>query len=190
MHTVHHTDAFILKIRPAGEANVRVWLFTRDFGLIVASVQGVRKQGAKLQMQLSEYSLVTIDLVRGRDVWRLVSITQLDAPLLDPEKVKAGRVLARTFTAVERFCQGEEIHHELFEHLRALFNCFARKDIDQSSLDTLSLWRVMLLLGYSTEEEDSELLDAPLLETTIKLTPAKKKRLIARVSETIEHTHL
>ena len=117
MHTVHHTDAFILKIEPSGEANVRVWLFTKSFGLVVATVQGVRKQGAKLQMHLSPYSLIHTDLVRGKDVWRLVSIKEITNPFIGKDPNGLGRAYVRTLSVVERFCHGEEAHLALFNHL-------------------------------------------------------------------------
>ena len=107
MHIVHHTDSFILKVQSAGEANSRVWLFTKDFGLVVAMVQGVRKQGAKLQMHLSEYSFIGADLVRGRDVWRLVSVSGEGNPFIDKNLNGLGRAFVRTLSAVERFCHGE-----------------------------------------------------------------------------------
>jgi recombinational DNA repair protein (RecF pathway) len=191
MHAVHHTEAFILRVRPAGEANIRVWLFTRDFGLVIAVVQGVRKQGAKLQMQLSEYSYISVDLVRGRDVWRLVSAVQIEAPLLLQKKIKRGRIVVRTLTAVERFCHGEEVNLPLFEHLQSLFACFDDKDVDASSLDTVSLWRVMVHLGYSSAgDDDGNFLDMPLSDAARILTPSKRKSFIKNVGETIAQTHL
>lgn len=55
MHPIHHTEAIIIRSEPANEANKRIWLLTREFGLLIVMVQGVRKSTAKLQSQLTDY---------------------------------------------------------------------------------------------------------------------------------------
>src|SRR4051812_4566548 len=81
MHAIHHTDAIVIKSLPAGEANKRVWLFTREFGYIATVMQGVRKGGAKLQGQVIDYAFITADIIKGKEVWRLVSATTQKNPL-------------------------------------------------------------------------------------------------------------
>jgi len=191
MHTVHHTDSFILKSTPSGEASRRVWLFTREFGLVVASVQGVRKQGAKLQMQLAEYSFVATDLVRGKDVWRLVTVSEIVAPLLSGKKTALARGYVRTLAAVERFCHGEEINPQLFEHLLECIGTLSGADLDAKSFDTVSLWKVLAALGYiSVEEEDRHLYTMPFEEAVRSINIETRSRLIKEINETIKQTHL
>jgi len=191
MHTVHHTDAFIVKSQPAGEANRRIWLFTRDFGLVVAMVQGVRKQGAKLQMQLSDYSLASVDLVKGKEVWRLVSASLESAPLMQEPRAPFARGFVRTLSAVERFCQGEDPHPELFDHLRECLEALNRGEGEAGAYDSLSLWKVMVLLGYvAVLEEDEALYRAPLADAVRAIDAATKRRIVQEVNETIKQTHL
>ncbi len=191
MHVVHHTDAFILKVQPLGEANVRVWLFTRTFGLVIAVAQGVRKQGAKLQMQLSDYAFIAADLVRGKDLWRLTSATALHTPLLEKHASGFGRSYVRTLSALERFCHGEEANEPLFAHLEASCAALEAPAVDERSLDTISLWKVMALLGYlSIEREEESLFSLPLPEAAQALSSEKRSRLIQKINHVIKETHL
>jgi DNA repair protein RecO len=190
MHIVHHTDAFILKTTPAGEANKFVWLFTREFGLIMATVQGVRKSGAKLSMHLSEYSLASVDLVQGKDVWRLVNIVQIQNPFLGHYHGELGRSYVRTLAAVQRFCQGEERHEELFDHLASCLNSLA-DNLDAKSFDTLSLWRVMVLLGYGAVPDPYQnLLLSPFTDAVRELTPQARTQLVRDMNTVIKEGQL
>jgi recombinational DNA repair protein (RecF pathway) len=205
MHTIHHTDAFIIKVTPTGEANARAWLFTRALGLVVATVQGVRKSGSKLSMQLSEYSFATVDLVRGKDVWRLVNIAHTSNPFLknsldknesiSTERYVFGRSFVRTLAAVERFCQGEEAHEELFDHLVSCFEVIQTASVDQSldpkSFDALSVWKVLVLLGYGVVPDPyQEYFSFPLSTATRTLTPDTRIQLVREVNAIIKETQL
>ncbi len=191
MHTIHHTHAFVLRQAESGEANRRVWLFTEEFGLVVAVVQGVRKVGAKLQMQLVDYAFVSVDLVRGRDVWRLVSISSAHAPLLHEPRKTLARSFVRSLGAVERFCHGEEANPALFAHLVACQNLLGESGLDERAYDTVSLWKVMTILGYgSVTPEVQPLFEAPLREAVQMLTDTARKQLVRDINEVIEHTHL
>lgn len=191
MHTVHHSAAIILKSVPTGEANRLVSLFTRDFGRIVATVQGVRKQGAKLQMQLREYTFVSVDLVKGKDMWRLVSVAESYNPLRNVLYSDLARSFVRTLAAIERFCHGEERNDELFDHLEACAHCVADGTHDAVTLDTVSIWRVLVILGYSAvEKKDEPLYTMPFRDALADMTIQTRSRLIRRVNKVITHTHL
>lgn len=190
MHTVHHTDAVILKSVPAGEANRRVWLFTKEFGLVVATIQGVRKQGSKLQMNLIEYSFVSIDMVKGKDTWRLISLALLSQPLEKKVNDPLARSYVRTLAAVERFCQGEERNDELYNHLVSCSNSL-NGEFDPLSLDTVSIWKVLVLLGYCPVEPNHKwLVTTSLQEAVQKIDTATRDILIATTNKTIRETHL
>lgn len=191
MHTIHHTDAFIVKQQPSGEANSRVWLFTELFGLVVASVQGVRKAGAKLAMHTTEYGLASVDLVRGKEVWRLISAKEIEHPFMGKDTRGLGRAYVRVLGIVERFCQGEEPHPELFSHLKECLSLLSIQILDARLFDTISLWKVMVLLGYiAVSKEDEQFFTLPLQEAVTRLDEVAAKRLIAQTNDAITQTHL
>src|ERR1035437_5747826 len=76
MHHIYHTEGIILGSRNFSEAGRYYSIFTRDLGMISASAQGVRKMSSKLRYVLQDYSYVKVDLVRGKDFWRLTSASK------------------------------------------------------------------------------------------------------------------
>lgn len=192
MHTIYHTEAFVLRQVESGEANARVWLFTRELGLIVATVQGIRKSGAKLRSQLINYSTVSVDLVRGRDVWRLTSATLIENPLSGRTRSLHARAYVRILGAVYRFLAEEgEPHEQIFTHLLECRDMLLREDIDTQGYDTLGIWRVLVHLGYIAVPLDMPWLqNAPFREVTAKLTPPILKTLRADAERAITHAHL
>ena len=68
MHHKFHTDALIVGSAVFGEANKVYELFTRDFGMIRASAQGVRLAKSKLKYALQDLSYVRVDLVQGKGI--------------------------------------------------------------------------------------------------------------------------
>ncbi len=191
MHAIHHTKAVILKSAPAAEANKRFWLFTKDFGLVVAVAQGVRKPEAKLRGQTPDYSFISADLVRGKEVWRMVSAVLDDEPVRGRVRDPLTRSFVRTLATLERFLAGEAPHEELFSHLRSCADCLVEGGYDVVAFDTISIWRTLVLLGYiAVAGGDEELLMLPLGDAIRATDAATSKRLIREVQQAITETHL
>mgnify|MGYP001558308420 CR=1 FL=1 len=190
MHPIHHTEAFVLKSLESGEANKRVWLFTKEYGLIVATVQGVRKSGAKLCSHIIDYTYINADIVKGRDVWRLTSAQVRNNPFTgDYDKLRA-RSYIRALSLVERFCTEEGPEPKLFEHLLSAMETIDRLSNNPGFFDTIVLWKVLVLLGYLELTADlEELFFTPLLKA-IDLPESVNKHLIKDVTDAINRTHL
>ena len=76
MYHIHHTEGIILGSKNFGEAGRYYFIFTRDLGMIYASAQGVRKMSSKLRYILQDFSYIKIDLVKGKDFWRVASASK------------------------------------------------------------------------------------------------------------------
>src|ERR1035437_6360155 len=76
MHHIHHTEGIILGSRNYGEAGKCFYVFTRDLGMVYASAQGVRKMSSKLRFVLQDFAYIKIDLVQGKDFWRVTSASK------------------------------------------------------------------------------------------------------------------
>jgi recombinational DNA repair protein (RecF pathway) len=200
MHTIYHTEAIIIRSEPAGEANKRVWLFTQELGLIIATVQGVRKPSAKLQSHITDYTLVSADLIKGKNNWRLISAAFMDSAIGGSTRAPLARAYVRTLNFLERFLIGEGTHPELFNHIVELAeivksnNGQARLNgaVGQARfLDALSLWKMLALLGYiSVEPQDAPLFNLSLRDAAAQLTDAKVTSLVKSATESISHSHL
>ncbi|HWC57333.1 MAG TPA: recombination protein O N-terminal domain-containing protein [Candidatus Paceibacterota bacterium] len=189
MHTIHHTDAVITKIADYRETSKRVWLFTRDFGLIIAVVQGVRNQGAKLQMHLREYALVRADIVRGREVWRLTGV-HVHSEVLLLGRSPRNRAYVRLLSFIQRFVVGEDPHPELFAHVVAVAQSLPMLS-GHREMDALALWRALALLGYiAVTPRDEALLTSPFVEATVSLDNATLRQCILQADSAIAQSHL
>ena len=191
MHTIHHTKAVILRSQPTREADKMYWLFTEDFGLVVAVATGVRKAGSKLAGQLVDYSFVESDLVKGRDVWRLISATSICAPLAGQTQHPLARAYVRILGAVDRFVIDEGVHGDIFATLREAGDMVGGAYTDAKRFDTLVIWRILVSLGYiGVDLLDQQLYATPLLGALASLDDAQTTAMIERVNMTIKETHL
>ena len=108
MHHIYHTEGIILGSKNYGEAGKYYPIFTRDLGMIYASAQGVRKISSKLRFVLQDFSYIKIDLVQGKDFWRVTSASKtnkLEQLLKDKETFlivsNIGKLLKRLLAGVE-----------------------------------------------------------------------------------------
>ena len=76
MHHIYHTEGIILESRNFDEAGKYYFIFTRDFGMILASAQGVRKISSKLRFVLQDFAYLKIDLVKGKDFWKVTNASK------------------------------------------------------------------------------------------------------------------
>ncbi len=190
MHPIIHTEAFVLKSTESGEANKRVWLFTREFGVVVATVQGVRKSGAKLRSHIVDYTYIHVDLVKGREVWRLISAHVIQNPFIGRYDKSRARSFVRALGLVQRFCIEEGPELELFEHLKTVMETLGTASDNPPFFDTIVLWKILVMLGYLELTKDlEELFSMPIAEV-VDLPESIVKRLIREVTDAINRTHL
>lgn len=116
-YAIYTTEAIVLRVVPSGEANSDVVLFTRDLGKITVRAQSARKQESKMRMHLTKFRLVTVDLVKGKNMWRLTGIT--GEPV--GERLFTDGVfqpLARVIRLSEFLIHGEEAHPALYDFFK------------------------------------------------------------------------
>lgn len=134
-YAVYSTRGFILGSGQSGEASKIYSIYTEDFGLIHARAQSVRTLQSKLRYNLEDYSFVSISLVRGKEIWRLVGSQTIDTP-------KYSHIIsARVLNLVKRLVQGEERNDKLFIALLSLVD-----EALQSEVKILS--KILSALGY------------------------------------------
>jgi recombinational DNA repair protein (RecF pathway) len=190
MHTIYHTKAVIIKSLPSGESNKLFWLFTQELGLIVAVATGVRKGTAKLKGQLVDYAFIDVDLVKGKDVWRLVSATLQFNPLADDPAQPLARPYVRTLATLERFLVDEGVHAELYAHIEECARILTT-DAGAKVFDTLAIWRTLVHLGYvAIEEHELPLFTLSFEQALATIDEPTIKKFIILVNETIKQTHL
>jgi DNA repair protein RecO len=156
-HHIYHTRGLILGSVATRESNKYYRIFTEELGLVGATAQAVRKLSSKLRYTLQDFSWINVDLVHGREVWRITSaVPEEVAPIHHGEIFLENRVLlARVCALVARLVHGEEQNKILFKELSVITE-FLRAEIVpsflHSSFETLATMRVLAHLGYDNFE--------------------------------------
>lgn len=153
MHHIHTTPGFIIQARAYGEAGKMLSIFTRDYGLVLATAQGIRLEKSKLRYHTQEYSFGDYSLVRGREFWRLTSAQgKHDLRFKIQDLRKSQELLARIALILKRLLHGEEAHPELFEIVDAckkfLDLQMELSDEQMKTLESLVVLRMLAALGY------------------------------------------
>lgn len=150
-HHIYHTRAVVLSSVGTGEANRFYKLLTEDLGLIGAVAQGVREGKGKLKTMLQDFSCIKVDLVRGKEVWRIISAIE-ERPLRGLKNRGENIVLfARMTSLVRRLVHGEGRNDELFQDILEAYDFLETTEIPSSlapAFETFSALRVLAWLGY------------------------------------------
>ncbi len=142
MHAIHTTPGFIVGTRPYGDAGRILAIFTRDFGLIYATAQGIRLEKSKLRYFTQEYSFGTYSLVRGKEFWRVTSANGESQDLrfkIYDLRSEHRELIARIALLLRRLLQGEEPHPELFDIVFVCWNFLGKSvaDLPGGSIEML-----------------------------------------------------
>jgi len=165
MYAIYTTPGFVIDSRTYGEGGKLLSIFTRDFGLILAVAQGIRLEKSKLRYYTQDYSFGLFSVVKGKEMWRLVSaqddrlkvkgqsakgIASHDLRFIN--KSKSQELVVRLALLLKRLLHGEEAHPELFDCVRECAH-FLQSETELSdehykTLESVAVFRILFLLGY------------------------------------------
>ncbi|MDP1625349.1 MAG: recombination protein O N-terminal domain-containing protein [bacterium] len=152
-YRIYSTKGFLLWSTPSGETSKTYLIYTEDFGLIRARAQGVRLLASKLRYSLTDYSFLSLSLVRGKEFWRItgaapetpVALATTGSDAAPSRAMQNAR--ARIFSLTKRLVQGEEKNDRLFAALSGLFESEVPAE-DMQAFESLILARALSVLGY------------------------------------------
>jgi DNA repair protein RecO (recombination protein O) len=193
MHHIYHTEGIILGSKNYGEAGKYYSIFTRDLGMINASAQGIRKISSKLRFVLQDFSYVKIDLVRGKDFWRITSASKTN---------KLERVLKSSFNVeifanvgrlLKRLLTGESPNQILFtDLLNGLLFLEKSKDINESqNVEIIIVLRILNNLGYiGSDEMLKNITKSPYEDNLIFEASRSRIKILSEINKALHETHL
>ena len=195
-HAIHHTDGFILKSLNFGEANKYFFIFTKEFGLIKASAQGVRHLKSKLRYSLEDYSFGTVSLVRGKEFWRITGgEKKTDLKKLLPDNPEKFVLVSRVFSLLLRLLHGEERNDQLFQQLTEGLKFLYDNKLDASMLsnfECLLALRILSSLGYIGNLADfDEFIASPYFTPELLSKMASlRTQAILEINKSLKETQL
>lgn len=147
MRPKYATEAIVLARIPFGEASVQLVLLTKEFGVVKARAQGVRKMGAKLASATQTGSESDVILVRGKDGWRLSGALLVHNwfSLFNGECRSRS---ARVMQLLMRFVQGESHDPRLYLILSGLLATLpVLVESEADAAECLAALRLLHVLG-------------------------------------------
>lgn len=193
MHHIYHTEGIILGSKNYGETGRYYSIFTRDLGMIYASAQGVRKITSKLRFVLQDFSYIKVDLVQGKDFWRVTSASKTNA--LDQLTKNAGtlEVVSNVSNLLKRLLAGVEPNQTLFidliNGLSILENIEKKEDL--RNIEAILVLRILNNLGYIGGGKTLEsLVKSPFEEGLIYEVSKSRTAVLNQINKALKETHL
>ena len=193
MHHIYHTEGIILGSKNYGEAGKYYSLLTRDLGLINASAQGVRKISSKLRFVLQDFSYIKVDLVRGKDFWRLTSASKTNKLENLSKNIISSEIFANISRLLKRLLQGEYPNEALFNDLLVGLS-FLEKTKSQSeaeNIEVIIVLRILNNLGYIGENGMlKNITKSPFEENLIFEAGKSRTKILSEINKALHETHL
>jgi len=193
VHHIYHTEGIILGSQDFGEASRRYAIFTRELGLVYARASGVRKMSSKLRFILQDFAYVKVDLVQGKNFWRVTSASKtsrLEQLVKNPAKLaifaEVARLLARLLPAAER---NDVLFTELLDGLALLERAEAKENLP--NIEAVIVLRALAALGYIGENAALDnLLKLPLRAELLVQVSTRRSLVLRHINQALRESHL
>jgi len=193
-HIIHHTEGLVISGVNVGEADRYLTLFTKDFGMIRAQAQGIRKLSSKLRYSLQDYSYVRIDLVQGREKWRITNVTKHKTFTTIVRDTERFQIFSNIIRLLERLVPGEEKNDALFIHITEAVSFLNGDTLTHDEIKNTELivvLRLLFHLGYIGDIENVEAFTTwQFTKTLLKKTQPQRKSLVREINKAIKESQL
>ena len=193
MHHIYHTEGIILGSRNFGEAGRHYSIFTRDLGMIYASAQGVRKMSSKLRFVLQDFAYLKVDLVQGKDFWRVTSASKTNVLEQITKMPETFKVFANIARLLKRLLAGVEPNEPLFADLLQGLSILekAGEKGDLRNIEVVIVLRILNNLGYIGENEILQnLIKSPFEENLVFEVSKDRIKVLQQINKALKETHL
>ncbi|MES3032160.1 MAG: DNA repair protein RecO [Patescibacteria group bacterium] len=193
MHHIYHTEGIILGSRSHGEAGKYYYIFTRDLGMITATAQGVRKMSSKLRYVLQDFSYLKIDLVQGKNIFRVTSASKTNILEDITKNLENFKVFANIARLLRRLLAGVEPNEALFADLLngLLIVEKAETKEDLRNLEIIIVLRILNNLGYIGDNEILQnLTKSPFEENLVFEVLKDRTKVLNQINKALKETHL
>ncbi|MDQ5971139.1 MAG: repair protein RecO [Patescibacteria group bacterium] len=193
-HHIHHTEGIILSHRARGEANKMLSIYTLEHGLINAAAQGIRLNKSKLRFSLQDLSYAKIDLVRGRDIWRVTSATPINSFSIAQSNIDSLALMLRVSKLLERLCSGEEGNKDVYVDVLQSFFILDNEEVSTETREALELHlvlRILNRLGYIGDNKDlTSYLNGGFEQDMAKDVLFNKRSIVLAINQALRESQL
>lgn len=176
------TEALVCGSENRNTADRSLLLFTRDAGMLYASVKSIRKEESKHRYALQECSHAKITLVRGKAGWRIAGAEAIRNLYANAKTRETRLFLRNIILLLRRVVHGEVSHPEIFDDLieaSAFVNEHNHKAFEQ-----VCTLRMLYVLGYVPPSPEYEhLLGDRFPKEAVEELPADVQGVCEKASE-------
>ncbi len=193
MHHIYHTEGIILGSKNFGETGRYYSIFTKDLGMIYASAQGVRKMSSKLRFVLQDFAYVKVDLVQGKDFWRVTSATKTNMLEQITKQPENFAVFANVARLLKRLLAGVEPNPELFNDLLSGLFVLEKSTTEEEirNIEMMIVLRMLNNLGYiGGSDALQRLVKSPLEADLVFEISKQRSHVLSVINKTLKETHL
>lgn len=189
-HAVYQTPALILKTKNMRESNKLVYLYTKKFGLIYASMQSLRDLRSKMRYHIHPHALVDVDVVQGRNIWRITGVHEhqsafqkLDTPWY--------RLQSLVCDMVHRLCIDEDTNESLWNDIHMLYDYMYHHDaLYHDVYEYIIMVRILYHLGYWSTHDTVVEVDNPYVPHIVEHVAQHKAEYIKKINEALHDSQL
>jgi DNA repair protein RecO len=194
-HASYRTEGFILGSVRSGESNKFFFVFTRDFGLLLAFAKSVREERSKLRYHLQDFSRVMVTVVRGKEIWRITGAETLKTWYRDfAEKPDTQRFFVQLCRVLRRLVQGQERHDALFDIIDEAERFLYDHSPDTEEMKTIEfvvMLRVLSALGYVAPDATlQQILDHPLGVDLLRQAAPFRRKMATVINTALQESQL
>ena len=190
---IYQTEGFVLSGTDSGESNRFLHIYTKDLGLIGAHAQSLRKIESKLCHNLQDFSYIHLNVVRGKNMWRITDVEQLKAITSILNSRQKLVVLGQISSLMKRMLEegGDETLYSLFTE--AIFfleeNILSREEL--INFELLYVLRMLHHLGYGKRVDVSDSILLSLWDTqTLEEVGRCRQQITSLVNTSLFETQL
>ncbi|MEX2028975.1 MAG: DNA repair protein RecO [Candidatus Paceibacterota bacterium] len=193
MHHIYHTEGIILGSKNFGEAGKHYSIFTRDLGMIYASAQGVRKMSSKLRFVLQDFTYLNIDLVQGKDFWRVTNVSKTNLLEQITKQPEHFQIFANIARLLKRLLAGVEPNESLFNDVLAGLSVLEKATAQDNlrNIEAIIVLRILNNLGYiGGSEVLQNLIKSPFEDNLIFEVSKNRTKILRQINQALKETHL
>ena len=193
MHHIYHTEGIILGSKNFGECGRYYSIFTRDLGMVYASAQGVRKMSSKLRFVLQDFAYIKVDLVQGKDFWRVTSASKTNALEQLSKNRGTFEIVSNIANLLKRLLAGVEKNEMLFTDLINGLSILEKVEVkeDLRNIEAIIVLRILNNLGYiGGNAALQNLVRSPFEENLIFEVSKSRTQVLHQINKALKETHL
>ena len=192
-YRIYQTEGFVLSGADSGESNRFLHIYTKDLGLIGVHAQSLRKIESKLRHNLQDFSYVYLNVVRGKNMWRITDVEQLKAITSILNSRQKLVVLGQISSLMKRMLEegGDETLYALFTEAILFLeeNNLSREEL--INFELLYVFRMLHHLGYGEKSDISDLVFLSSWNAqTLDEVGLRRKQIMSLVNTSLFETQL